>query len=310
MTADFMRRKKNRPGFTQSEPEFLLSYLDRHPDWAVVICLVGGGQEINRGEAGISAWLTAIESAFPDWLVYISPNLTDSEYDAGHALDSLGSAANVVADESLHLSVSMRSFRAEHVSKFVKAVLDREVTEARDLLSTIGPRYPIVMTRDLTRAKSWIRLRARGSERYGLVASSGAQRLKPHAVDVRVEVDPVHYFLNDRDDTRSSFFLEDAATEFQVQGLELDWAVVNWDADFRFGKTEWTCHSFVASKWQNMKSPDRKSYLKNAYRVLLTRARQGMVIFIPPGDAADHTRTPAYYDATFEYLKDLGIETF
>ena len=229
-----MRRKKGRPGFTQSEPEFLLSYLDRHTDWAVVICLVGGGQEINRGEAGISAWLDAVSAQFTGWSAYISPNLTDSEYDAGHALQSLGTKATVVTDESLHLSVSMRSFRAEHVSRFVKAVLDRETSEARDLLTKISPRYPIALTRDMNRAKSWIRDRARGSERFGLVASSGAQRLKAHAVDVRVEVDPVHWFLNDRDDTRSSFYLEDAATEFQVQGLELDWVCVAWDADFRF----------------------------------------------------------------------------
>ena len=308
MTAEFMRRKKGRPGFTQSEPEFLLSYLDRHTDWAVVICLVGGGQEINRGEAGISAWLDAVSSQFQGWSAYISPNLTDSEYDAGHALESLGTKATVVTDESLHLSVSMRSFRAEHVSRFVKAVLDREASQARDLLTQISPRYPIALTRDMNRAKSWIRHQARGSERFGLVASSGAQRLKVHAVDIRVEVDPVHWFLNDRDDTRSSFYLEDAATEFQVQGLELDWVCVAWDADFRFATTDWSCHSFVSSQWNVMRKADRRNYLRNAYRVLLTRARQGMVIFVPPGNSADPTRAPHFYDSTFQYLKDLGVD--
>ena len=314
MTADFMRRKKGRPGFTQSEPEFLLSYLDRHHDWAAVICLVGGGQEINRGEAGISAWLEAIASSFPEWSAYISPNLTDSEYDAGHALKTLGTGDRVITDEGLHLSVSMRSFRAEHVSKFVKAVLDCEVADARTLLNQIGPHYPIALTRDLNRAKDWIRIRARGSERFGLVASSGAQRLKPHAIDVRNEVDPVHYFLNDRDDTRSSFYMEDAATEFQVQGLELDWVVVNWDADFRYAESGWSCHSFVANKWQTMKKVERRNFLKNAYRVLLTRARQGMVIFVPSGSAigpdgklTDPTRDSKYYDATADYLQEIGV---
>lgn len=306
MTTDFMRRKKGRPGFTQSEPEFLLSYLDRHTDWAVVICLVGGGQEINRGEAGISAWLDAVSTQFTGWSAYISPSLTDSEYDAGHALLSLGTKATVVTDESLHLSVSMRSFRAEHVSRFVKAVLDRETSEASDLLTKISSRYPIALTRDMNRAKSWIRDQARGSERFGIVASSGAQRLKVHAMDVRLEVDPVHWFLNDRDDTRSSFYLEDAATEFQVQGLELDWVCVAWDADFRFASTDWSCHSFVSSRWNAMRKADRRNYLRNAYRVLLTRARQGMVIFVPPGDSADATRAPEFYDGTFQYLKDLG----
>jgi hypothetical protein len=307
MTADFMKRKRGRPGFTHSEPEVLLEYLDRHPDWAVVVCLVGGGQEINRGEAGISAWLDAVSTTFTNWSAYISPNLTDTEYAAGHALGDLGTKVSVVTDEALHLSVSMRSFRAEHVSKFVKAVLDMERTDASGLLRLISSRYPIVLTRDLEQAKSWIRRRARGSERYGLVASSGALRLKPHAVDVRMEVDPVHYFLNDPSDTRSSFYMEDAATEFQVQGLELDWVVVNWDADFRFAQSGWSCHSFVASRWYNVNKSDRRSYLKNAYRVLLTRARQGMAIFVPPGNSADPTRPPAFYDSTFEYLRSVGI---
>jgi len=309
MTSDFMRRKKGRAGFTQSEPEFLLSYLDRHEEWAVVVCLVGGGQEINRGEAGISAWLDAVSSTFTNWTAYISPNLTDSEYDAGHALQTLGSKASVVTDTSLHLSVSMRSFRAEHVSRFVKALLDREQAEASALLGQFSPRYPIALTRDLAKAKAWIHSRARGSERYGLVASSGAQRLKPHAVDVRVQTNPVHWFLNDRDDTRSSFYLEDAATEFQVQGLELDWVCVTWDADLRSTPHDWTCHSFVGSKWQNVKAVERRQYLRNAYRVLLTRARQGMVIFVPPGDFGDATRRPEFYDSTFRYLRGLGIPT-
>jgi Schlafen group 3, DNA/RNA helicase domain len=309
MTSDFMRRKKGRLGFSQSEPEFLLSYLNRHQEWAVVICLVGGGQEINRGEAGISAWLDAVATRYTNWTAYISPNLTDSEYDAGHALQTLGTRAEVVTDESLHLSVSMRSFRAEHVSRFVKAVLDGEAAEASALLTQFSPRYPVVLSRDLARAKAWIHSRARGSERFGLVASSSAERLKPHAVDVRVKVDPVHWFLNDRDDTRSSFYLEDAATEFQVQGLELDWVCVTWDADLRFAAHDWTYHSFVASKWQNVKAADRRHYLLNAYRVLLTRARQGMVIFVPPGDSTDPTRRPDFYDPTFQYLQAIGLPT-
>jgi hypothetical protein len=309
MTADFMRRKKGRPGFDQSEPEFLLSYLDRHDDWAVVICLVGGGQEINRGEAGIAEWLDAASRRFRHWTTYVSPNLVDSEYAAAGAIRELGTAATVISDEALHLAVSMRSFRAEHVSRFVKAVLDRDRDEARTLLDAFRARYPIALTRDLDRARRWILAQARGSERFGLVASSGAQRLKPHAVDVRVTIDPVHWFLNDREDTRSSYYLEDAATEFQVQGLELDWACVTWDADLRAVADGWTYHAFVSSRWQHVKKPDRQQYLRNAYRVLLTRARQGMVIFVPPGDADDPTRPPAVYDRTFQYLHDIGLPT-
>jgi hypothetical protein len=309
MTADFMARKKGRSGFNQSEPEFLISYLDRHEDWAVVVCLVGGGQEINRGEAGISEWLDALHSSFLEWRVYVSPDLADSEFAAGYALEKLAGRANVKKDTSLHLAVSLRSFRAENVSAFVKAVLDCERGKASDILERMSARYPIALTRDLNRAKQWVREHARGTERYGLVASSGAQRLKPHAIDVRVEINPVHWFLNGADDTRSSYYLEDAATEFQVQGLELDWVCVAWDADLRFAQSEWNYHSFRGRKWNAVRKRERKQYLLNAYRVLLTRARQGMVICVPHGEKSDPTRSSGYYDATFEYLAQIGIPT-
>lgn len=307
MTANFMLRKKKRPGFKQSEPEFLISYLDRHSDWAVIVCLVGGGQEINTGEAGISAWLDAVRSSFTTWHVYISPNLTDSEYDAGHALEKLASRPNVVTDASLHLGVSVRSFRAENVSAFVKALLECDKAKAGEMFKRISSQYPVVLTRDLARAKKWIRDQARGSERFGLVASSAAYRLKPHAIDIRVKIDPVQWFLNGPDDTRSSFYLEDAATEFQIQGLELDWVCVTWDADLRFANPSWEYRSFRGTSWASVHKPERRQYLRNAYRVLLTRARQGMAIFVPSGDGDDRTREPSFYDPTFEYLASVGI---
>lgn len=306
-TAHFMRRKKGRPNFTKSEPEFLISYLNRHPAWAVVICLVGGGQEINTGEAGISAWLEAVDAQFRGWRTFISPNLVDSEYSAESAISALSTHAEVVRNDKLHLATSMRSFRTERLSGFVKAVLDCDTEEARSALGQFHQRYPIVVTRDLRRAKQWVREHARGSEQTGLVASSQAMRLKPHAIDIRVNVDPVHYFLADRADTRSSSYLEDAATEFQIQGLELDWICVNWDADLRRHQGAWRFHSFRGDKWVNVRSAVRQRYLLNAYRVLLTRARQGMVIFVPPGDADDATREPSFYDETYSYLIDIGI---
>jgi hypothetical protein len=306
-TADFMKRRKKIPGFDRSEPEFLISYLDRHETWAVVVCLVGGGQEIHTGEAGIGEWLEAVRTSFPHWRVFVSSQLTDSEYAAGSALERLGTVASVQWDDRLHLATSMRSFRSEKLSTFIKALLDCEVATAQALLEEVSQRYPIAVTRDLAHAKAWIRSHARGSERYGLVASSQAQRLKPHAIDVRVDVDPVQWFLNDRHDTRSSFYLEDAATEFQVQGLELDWVCVTWDADLRRHAGAWRYHSFRGDAWTTVHKEDRRRYLLNAYRVLLTRARQGMVIFVPPGDESDPTRTPALYDETYEYLAGLGI---
>lgn len=308
-TADFMKRRKKLPNFDQSEPEFLISYLDRHLEWAVIICLVGGGQEIHTGEAGISEWLASLAKSFPHWKTYISPGLTDSEYAAQEAIAALKDAKTVVElDPRLHLSASMRSFRTEKVSAFVKAVLDCEVEGARGLFESINARYPMALTRDLKMAKEWIRAHARGSERFGLLASSQAQRLKPHAIDVRVNVDPIHWFLGERGDTRSSYYLEDAATEFQVQGLELDWSCVTWDADLRLqGNGCWHYHSFRGDSWTTIHKSDRQKYLVNAYRVLLTRARQGMVIFVPPGDPEDPTRRSEYYDGTFQYLRGIGL---
>jgi hypothetical protein len=210
-------------------------------------------------------------------------------------------------DDSLHLAVSMRSFRAENVSAFVKALLDCDEAEAKKAFAELSSRYPIAITRDLNAAKQWIRERARGTERYGLVASSRAMRLKPHAIDIRVSVDPVHYFLNEKEDTRSSYYFEDAATEFQVQGLELDWVCVAWCGDFRFTDLGWSYHDFRGDRWCNIGNPDNRIYLRNAYRVLLTRARQGMIVFVPPGEVNDQTRSPAFYDSTFNYLSELGI---
>jgi hypothetical protein len=308
-TANFMRRKKNRPGFSQSEPEFLISCMDRHADWAVVVCLVGGGQEINTGEAGIDSWIEAVNTKFPDWQMHISSQLTDSEYAAGKALEAVRHKGNVHFDDCLHLAVSMRSFRAENVSHFVKALLDCEKTSAAAAFAQLDDRYPIAVTRDLRQAKQWLRDHARGSERYGMVASSKAHRLKPDAIDIRVDVDPVHWFLDDKDDTRSSFYLEDAATEFQVQGLELDWIGIAWDGDLRFTGSAWTHHYFRGDHWCNIASPENRRYLLNAYRVLLTRARQGMVIYVPPGDSNDPTRSPDFYNPIYEYLTGLGIPT-
>jgi Schlafen group 3, DNA/RNA helicase domain len=306
-TANFMRRKKKRPGFSQSEPEFLISCMDRHADWAVVVCLVGGGQEINTGEAGIDSWIEAANTKFPHWHLHISSRLIDSEYAAGKALEAVRQRTNAHLDDCLHLAVSMRSFRAERVSHFVKALLDCDKASARDTFAGLADRYPIVMTRDLRRAKQWLRDHARGSERYGMVASSKAHRLKPDAIDIRVDVDPVHWFLNEKEDTRSSFYLEDAATEFQVQGLELDWIGVAWDGDLRFAESGWTHHYFRGDRWCNIANAQNRRYLLNAYRVLLTRARQGMVVYVPRGDSNDPTRSPDFYQPTYEYLAGLGI---
>jgi len=306
-TSSFMRRKKNNLNFHQSEPEFLISCFDRHVDWAVIVCLVGGGQEINTGEAGISEWINSLIRYFPDWHVHISSRLTDSEYSAGNAISKLLPHPNVVYKDELHLAVSMRSFRAENVSLLVKQMLDLDIEGARSTLEKIKGKFPIVITRDLSNAKRWLKKQARGSERYGIVVSSQAERLKPHAIDVRTPIDPIHWFLDTKEDVRSSYYLEDVATEFQIQGLELDWVCCTWDADLRYAKNKWEYWSFRGNRWMHIRKEDRQTYLKNAYRVLLTRARQGMVIVVPNGDEEDPTRCPDYYDPIYEYLAKIGF---
>ncbi|MDD3765407.1 MAG: DUF2075 domain-containing protein [Nevskiales bacterium] len=306
-TANFMRQKKGIAGFNQSEPAFLISCMDRHPDWAVIVCLVGGGQEINTGEAGIGGWIEAIRDQYTGWDVFASPHLHEREYQAVELLQQMAVSRRVHCHRELHLSVSMRSFRAESVSAWVKAALDGDIDSAKELYDGFKTRYPIVLTRSFTDAKEWVRAQARGSERYGLVVSSQAQRLKPYAIDVRSPIDPVHWFLNEKGDVRSSYYLEDVATEFHVQGLELDWSCVAWDADFRRGSDGWQHFSFRGDRWQKIHQAHKQRFQLNAYRVLLTRARQGMAIVVPEGDRRDPTRSPKFYDETYSYLRDVGL---
>ena len=308
MIEKFMATKKGVAEFPYSEPEFLISTMDRHKDWAVIICLVGGGQEINTGEAGLPEWFDSLRRSFKDWDVYITPELNDSEYRRGREWDEMIDGLNTQEKEDLHLATSVRSFRTPKLAAFVKAVLDVDTNNARILYQDIKDKYPIVLTRDITKAKEWVKSQCMGTTRYGILASSGGLRLKPEGIFVKNEIKVEHWFLDGKDDVRSSYALEDVVTEFDVQGLELDYSVVAWDADFRFDNGKFAYNSFKGNSWNLVNSQDRQLYLKNAYRVLLTRARQGMVIFIPAGDENDKSRIPEFYDGTYNYLKDIGIQ--
>lgn len=308
--AKFMQTKRGHSGFAMSEPEFLISVMDRHAGWCTIICLIGGGQEINTGEAGLSEWLTALRERFSEWEIHASSLLEDRHYTVDKKATDLLQAPDIEKHPELHLAVSMRSFRAEQLSTFVGQVLEGSAEAARSTLQSLIDRYPLAVTRDIEVARRWLRKRARGSERYGLLASSGAYRLRPEGIQVKAKIDPPSWFLNDRLDVRSSFYLEEVATQFDVQGLELDWAGVCWDADLRWTKGAWSYHAFKGTKWQNVNDDTKKLYLINAYRVLLTRARQGMVIFIPKGDARDHTRPPKNYDGVYDFLKACGVPEF
>ena len=302
----FMREKRGQAEFDMSEPQFLLSVMDRHKDWCVVVCLIGGGQEINTGEAGLEEWLTAIERNHPDWQIHLSDRLTRADHLGGSRVPASLDRLDAVLSPALHLAISIRSFRAEVLSDFVGAVVGGEVKLALSLHSELT-NYPLVITRQLEAVRDWLRQHARGSERTGLVASSNAMRLKPTGIHVKAKIDPPVWFLADKTDVRSSFALEDVATEFDIQGLELDWVGMCWDANFRREGNKWNHYSFRGARWEHINDPIRAAYLVNAYRVLLTRARQGMVIYVPFGSEIDDTRKPAFYDETYAFLRECGI---
>ena len=283
-----------------SDPDLLIRAMDGHDGWAVVVCLIGQGQEIHDGEVGPGGWLEAVEGR-PGWRVYLPSG-------AGSAWPGGAEPGRRAALPDLHLGASIRSFRGEGFARMVGEVLDCDIQAARRSWEDLRGRYPVAVTRDLGRAKRWLKGRARGSERYGIVASSGADRLRPHGIYVRAPIKPKQWFLAGSDDIRSSYRFESVATEFYVQGLELDWACLAWDANLRHSGGAWSHHLFHGNGWRAIKRGRERAHLINAYRVLMTRARQGMVIFVPEGDEDDPTRSPEFYDGTYEYLAGIGFE--
>jgi hypothetical protein len=293
-----MHTKRRHANFNMSEPEFLISVMDRHDDWCVVVCLIGGGQEINTGEAGLIGWSSALKEHFTDWDVYLSNRLSDPDYANDPAAVEMLKSLAVTERNELHLAVSMRAFRAEALSAFVGHVVENRATEARRVYGEISDRYPIQLTRDLDQVRRWLKYQARGSERYGLLASSGAYRLRAEGLHVKAKIAAPTWFLNDRSDVRSSFYCEEVGTEFDVQGLELDWAGVCWDADFRYWNGIWNCLRFHGTRWQQVNTSEGRLYLKNSYRVILTRARQGMIVYAPACLLRSHVRVPSKMRAT------------
>ncbi len=312
--SSFMARKKGVREFPWSEPEFLIGTMDRRSDWATIVCLVGGGQEINKGEAGLPEWFDSLKKSYPHWDVYAAQNLDNSEYLHGRSWQEMTGGLRLVIDNNLHLATSIRSFRSERVSLLVKQILDNNLEEAKETYREIKDKYPIFITRDLDKAKNWVKTAARGNERYGLFASSNAARLKPRGIYYakdRSSLSPENWFLNGKDDIRSSYFLEAVASEFETQGLELDYAIVAWDADLRIENGRWS-HNQMSNRlsppnWSRIRSENNVKYLTNAYRVLLTRARQGFIIYVPEGVTDDATRLPKYYDETYEHLSSIGF---
>lgn len=309
--------EKQRKKFQRnvSESAMMLSIMDRH-DWAVIVALVGGGQEIHEGEAGLSEWGRALSSGYAHWQVLASPEVLTVAAGPGQQFlfaDGAMEGISVATNPSLHLPVSIRSFKAENVSKWVDAVIQAEANEAHELFATLGD-FPIVLTRSLPSAREWLRKKTRGERRCGLVASSGALRLRAEGIELsgqfRRGYPYEEWFLAPPEDVRSSYQLEVAATEFECQGLELDWVGVCWGDDLVVDGSNgtWRHRHFHGKEWRNFRHAADRQFLLNKYRVLLTRAREGFVIWIPEGDEGDLTRDPALLDATASFLRRCGVQ--
>ncbi len=306
-----------------SEPDILLSYLDRHPDWCVAVALVGGGQDIHDGEAGIEEWYKALANKFVGWEVYVARDDATPEYQRMQQMHG----TRIHINEALYLDHPMRSFRAQRVSDFVEALLLGRTgldaaREALDQLRDNGEdgriRFPIFVTRNLDDAKQKVKMLAHGRERYGMLMSARAKRLRHYGMHtLGQDFDQIAWFLDDKGSINSSYSMEIAASEFKVQGLEIDYALVGWDGDFMYDSQsgQFVCQDFKVSegRWKRIEGANAEikcRYLTNAYRVILTRARQGMVIYVPTGDVSgrDQTVPTAVYNSTYDFLKSVGID--
>ena len=297
---------------TKSEPELILEIMERAPHWCAIIALIGEGQEIHRGEAGLAEWGRALSTRNTSWNVLASPLVLTCS--SGQRLFEAGivDRLRVVSTPALHLDVSVRSPRAKRIGEWVEALLRGE-PPGHALAEWASGEFPIVFTRDVNLAKAWLRDKSERIQRIGLLASSGALRLRADGIEVssgfRGAYPYEDWFLGGNDDTRSSNQLEVAATEFECQGLELDWTGVCWGGDFVFtpGGQRWVPRKFRGTRWQLVRKPSERQFVTNKYRVLLTRARKGMVIWIPQGDPDDPTNSPDLFDATATFIESLGM---
>ncbi|MFB3917741.1 MAG: DNA/RNA helicase domain-containing protein [Terriglobales bacterium] len=307
--------ESQRAGRELSEPEMILQIMDRHKDWAVIVALVGGGQEINRGEAGLAEWGRALAN-FSHWQVVASPEILQE----GANLPSFTlfeerdqNPERVHVDESLHLKVAVRSIRAQKISDWVNAVLAGEQKSARAIAVSLAERPQL--TRSLGIARAWLTEKRRGFTRAGLVGSAAASRLRRDGLepsfDFHRRFDWENWFLDTDEDVRCSSRLEVFATQFEVQGLELDWVGVCWGEDFIWNGSTWISNRFNNKRWIPRKmtsagSAQKHQYRINAYRVLLTRARQGMVIYVPQPSLSDESRLHLELEQTAAYLVQCG----
>ena len=297
-TEKFMKNKFGKENFGMSEPNFLISIMERQRDWAVIICLVGQGQEINNGEAGISEWFKALNEKYHNWDIYAAEDI--------EKVSETFKNIKINSRKELYLGITQRAVEAPILPQFIEYLLENNKEKAKKVLTEFNEEYPLFITRDLKKAKLWIKNKFIENElsnnkasekdsektRIGLLAQSNALRLIPEGIFVKNDIKVEPWFLNPSDDVRSSNHLEIAATEFDIQGLEIDYSIVGWDANLRYVDGNFEHYKFKGTKWNTIREDNvtDKNYLTNSYRVLLTRARNGMVIFIPKGDDDDNTR--------------------
>lgn len=306
-----------------SEPTLLLEIMAKHKDWAVIVALVGGGQEINKGEGGLAEWGRAFEIIDDEnadtgrWHIHAASHAIDgSSVTAGTTLfdNDIPKTIDLVRDERLHLPVSIRSHRCELANAWIDAVLLGKKARAATIANEID-HFPIYLTRSLETMREWLSLTTRGNRRCGLVASSGARRLRGYGLGSTLSTQDLdgikHWFLKPREDVRSSYALETSATEYACQGLELDRVGLCWDGDMTWSSkvSKWDYRRFSGTNWQRPTKPEAIENIKNTYRVLMSRAREALVIWVPPGEETDRTRPEKWMNETAEYFSDCGIRS-
>lgn len=295
----------------KSESDHLMEYMNKHSDWTVIICLIGGGQEIHKGEDGAIEWFKSIRNNFSHWEVYLPSIMNSQKYTMDTTIKESLKNVNYTIEDRLHLDKSARTWNSSDVSPFINTLLDRNIEEAKKLCKNIkDDGYPILLSRDLEKSKKWIKNKKKGTQRIGIFISSSAQRLRPEGITPLTPMifDTLEWWLGDDDIVNSSQHLEIPATEFASQGLEVDWAIVGWDLSLRPDGKDWIYKKFKKNNWYERTDEDERRYLINSYRVTLTRARQDMVIFIPKGSDDDITRNPKHYDQIYDDLKEIGLD--
>jgi len=288
----------------------LLFNIFKDKEWGVIIALVGLGQDIHTGENGLGVWFKSLLEKNTDWEIKLSKEIFNQ------AADNISSYKEVllknkrVSDcDGLYLRTCIRTPRAKNLSDFSEALLNNQPEKAKMALPRFDD-YPICITRSLQTAELYLLANRKRKERCGKLCSSNSKILGriSHSFD---NIDTWHFanWMLDENGRDSSNSLTFSASEFNIQGLELDWGLLGWDMDMYYFKGKWNQQKMLTPKRFCESSDIVKKHILNTYRVLLTRARKGLIIYIPKtNDFEDPFNVSSYFDSTYEYLKSCGIK--